>query len=63
MVINFYLDINLIVKLFKETDIYKIKFSYDSPESNEFVDLLAKNLAFLNIEVLLKNYKIRTSKN
>lgn len=51
------------VKLIRETNIFKIQPNCDSSENTKFIDLFVKNFAFMNSEVLLKNYKIRAREN
>lgn len=62
MIINFYSDINLIVKLIKKTNIFKIHLGFDNLKSSKFIDLFTKCSAFINIQIPFKNYKIYTKK-
>lgn len=56
-------DFNDIIKLFGNTDIFKIQFSCSSLECTKFVDLFVKSFALMNIRESLRNYKMCSGKN
>lgn len=51
------------VNLIRKTDIFKIKPGCSSAKNSKFMDLFEKSSTFINIEELLKNYKICIREN